>query len=475
MNDASSAGSAVSETAKAHLVAERLRADPRVQQAQLLLQAALKDAQSQVSGPRPANPELKEHYAQLLQRLALARGGATYFPYLGSGIGNGPWVELADGSIKLDFIAGIGVHGLGHSNPNLLNSSIHAALEDTIMQGNLQQHPPSVEVAERLIKLANVFGAQLAHCLLSTSGAMANENALKIAFHNRAPADRVLALDNCFAGRSIAMAQLTDRPQYRTGIPTALAVDYLPAEDPQHSPESQQRSLATLDKLLKRYPGKYAALWLELVSGEGGYYPGSQAFFTKLIERARQDNVLVIFDEVQTFSRLSQPYAFQHFLLDAYADIVTIGKITQLCATLYRTELKPKGPLLSQTFTAASSCIAAAQAVLDQLEKTNCFGPKGENMRRHELFAKRLKELSQKHPDKISGPHGCGMMVAFTPGDGSNEVANKMVYAMYEAGLMGFVAGSHPTRIRFLPPPAITTDEHIEAACDILDQVLAKF
>jgi acetylornithine aminotransferase len=283
-----------------------------------------------------------------------------------------------------------------------------------------------------------------------------------------------LALDNCFAGRSIAMAQLTDRPQYRTGVPTALAVDYLPAEDPEHSIESQQRSLAALDKLLKRHPGKYAALWLELVSGEGGYYPGSHEFFKQLIERARQDNVLIIFDEVQTFSRLSQPYAFQHFQLDAYADIVTIGKITQLCATLYRTELKPKGPLLSQTFTAASSSIAAALTVLDQLESSKCFGVDGENMRRHQVFAGRLQELCRRYPEKISGPHGCGMMVAFTPGDGSNDVATKMVYAMYDAGLMSFLAGANPTRIRFLPPPAITTDEHIDAACNILDGVLRQ-
>jgi len=460
---------------KSILRAEKLRADPRVRQAEELLLAALADAQGQLTGPQPANPDLKEHYQTLLERLAAARGGATYFPYLGSGLGRGPWVELADGSVKLDFIVGIGVHGMGHSHPQMLKSSIHAALEDTIMQGNLQQHPPSVEVCERLIRLARKSGAEIEHCLLSTSGAMANENALKIAFHNRAPADRVLALDNCFAGRSIAMAQLTDRPQYRTGVPTALAVDYIPAEDASHSPESHQRALAALDKLLKRYPGKYAALWLELVSGEGGYYPGSESFFTKLIERAKQDNVLVIFDEVQTFSRLSQPFAFQHFNLDKYADIVSIGKITQLCATLYRGDLKPKGPLLSQTFTAASSAIAAALVVLDQLEKSHCFGPDGENMRRHQAFADKLQELCKRYPGKISGPHGLGMMVAFTPGDGSNDVATKMVYAMYEAGLMGFVAGSNPTRIRFLPPPIITTDADIDAACTILDGVLANF
>ena len=456
------------------LIAEQLRKDPRVAEAEKLLQAALADAQANIQGAQPPVAALQSSFQALLDRLAVARGGAPYFPYLGSGIGSGPWVELADGSVKLDFITGIGVHGLGHSHPRLLTAGLRAAMQDTIMQGNLQQHVPSLELCEQLLSLATRQGASLAHCLLSTSGAMANENALKIAFHNRAPADRVLALDNCFAGRSIAMAQLTDRPHYRTGVPTALAVDYIPPEDPEHSAASQDRSLAALDKHLRRHPGKYAALWLELVAGEGGYYPGSREYFEKIIARVKQDNVLVIFDEVQTFGRLSQPFAFQHFGLNEHADIVTIGKITQLCATFYGTHLKPEGPLLSQTFTAASSSIEAALVVLDELEQSDCFGPHGRNMSRHAYFAEQLDRLSREFPGKLSGPFGCGMMIAITPGDGSAQAANDLVHALFQAGLMGFVAGSNPSRVRFLPPPAATTTEHIDAAVQILARVLKE-
>ena len=456
------------------LLADALRHDPRIKQAIDLLQAALADAQQSLAGPSPARAELQASYEQLLERLTVARGGAPYFRYVGSGFGRGPFVELADGSVKLDFIGGIGVHGLGHSHPRLLESGVMAALEDTVMQGNLQQHRPSVEVAERLLKLATVGGAPLQHCLLSTSGAMANENAMKIAFHHRAPADRVLALDNCFAGRSIAMAQLTDRPQYRTGLPTALAVDYIPPADPENSLASQERSLAALDKHLKRHPGKYAVLWLELVAGEGGYYPGSTDYFLKLIDRAKQDNVLIVFDEVQTFGRLSRPFAFQHFQLDQFADLVTIGKITQLCATLYGEALKPKGPLLSQTFTAASSSIDAALVVLDALEQSNCFGPQGENMGRYAYYVAKMQELASKYPGKLSGPYGCGMMWAITPGDGSDGAATTLVQSLFAEGLMSFVAGHHPARVRFLPPPVVTTREHIDLAVAIMDRVFSS-
>jgi 4-aminobutyrate aminotransferase-like enzyme len=459
-----------------HLIADQLRQDPRVQQAEQLLQAALADARAKIHGVRPPNAALQSSYNQLLERLFSARGGATYFRYLSSGVGNGPWVELADGSVKLDFIVGIGVHGFGHSSPELLSASLRAALQNTIMQGNLQQNVESVEVCEQLLNLARQDAAcPLAHCLLTTSGAMANENALKIAFHHRAPADRVICFDNCFAGRSIAMAQLTDRPHYRQGLPTALAVDYIPGPDAENSPGSLQRSLQALDGHLRRYPGKHATLWLELVAGEGGYYPGTHQFFSHLIERAKKDNVLITFDEVQTFGRLSRPFAFQHFGLDEYADIVTIGKISQLCATLYSDALKPKGPLLSQTFTAATSSISAAQVILQHMQQGDWYGENGQNVVRHTYFRHRLEMLAAKHPGKINGPWGSGMMIALTPGDGSSETANRMVYELFDAGLMSFVAGNAPARIRFLPPPGITTNQHIDAAIEIMDGVLKDF
>jgi len=439
-----------------------------------MLESVASEYRNQITGIRPPSPDLVLPYKALLDRLAVARGGAPYFPFIGSGLGNGPFVELADGSVKLDFIVGIGVHGMGHSHPAMLASTIDAAMEDTIMQGNLQQNAPSLTMAERLIELGNRHGAELAHCLLSTSGAMANENSLKIAFHNRFPASRVICLDNCFAGRSLALAQLTDRPAYRSGLPKTLDVDFVPMFHPSDPVGTTASAMSTLRKLLDRHPGEYACLWLELVAGEGGYYPGTHEYFEGLCKLCHENKVLIIFDEVQTFTRLSQPYAFQHFGLDAYADIVTIGKITQVCATLYREELKPKGPILSQTFTGATASILAGLAVLEELEAKQCFGNHGWNMERASYFKGRMEKLAQKYPTKIAGPYGEGMMMAFQAGTGDGDEAKKAVFDLYEAGLMGFVAGSHPTRIRFLPSPAVVTDEHLSLACDIIEEVICK-
>ncbi len=103
----------------------------------------------------------------------------------------------------------------------MIDAAIDAALEDTVMQGNLQQHPPSIKMCERLIKLATESGAKIDHCLLSTSGAMANENALKIALHHKTPADRVIAFDNAFAGRTLG----DGGPDRSTQISNGLATD----------------------------------------------------------------------------------------------------------------------------------------------------------------------------------------------------------------------------------------------------------
>ncbi|MEM6472369.1 MAG: aminotransferase class III-fold pyridoxal phosphate-dependent enzyme [Planctomycetota bacterium] len=452
------------------LIADAFRRDPRILEAKRLIREAMSEHTSALQ-IRPSVAELRSDYQGWLERLTDVRGGPPIWPYLSSGVGNGPLVELADGSVKLDFICGIGVHGAGHGDAGMVDSAIDAALEDTVMQGNLQQNPASVEMMETLIEMAQRFGASLPHCLLSTSGAMANENALKIALHRAAPADRVIAFDNAFAGRTLAMAALTDRPAYRTGLPLTLAVDYLPFRDPSNPERSQRWAVDELRRLLDRHPGRYAAFWAEPIAGEGGYYPGSHQFFAALCGPLREAGVPIIFDEVQSFSRTSMPFAFQHYGLDEYADIVTVGKITQVCATLYNEAMKPTGPILSQTFTGATSSIATGLEMLRRLDSERCFGEQGRNTELSAYFQSRLRELSEKYPERVRGPFGEGMMVAFTPDDGSFDAAKSLMMRLFDHGLLSFVCGGGPTRIRFLPPPVVTEKAHIDQAISILDRV----
>ncbi len=454
---------------------DALRADPRVAEAKRLLREAVAEHSAKLVDVHGPNPVLVAPFEAMLAEYAKLRGAPPFWPYLSGGLGNGPYIQLADGSVKLDFIGGIGVYGCGHNHPEMLDASVDAAIEDVAMQGNLQLHPPSLRMIKELSELASAGGAPLVHCMLTTSGAMANENGLKLALHKASPASRILAFDNAFAGRSLALAAITDRPAYRKGLPLALEVDYLPSLQHDDPERSQRWAVNELGRLLGRHPGRYAAFWVEPIAGEGGYYPGSHEFYAALCKPVRDAGIPIIFDEIQSFSRTSRPFAFQHYKLDEFADIVTVGKITQVCATLYRESFKPTGPILSQTFTGASSSMAVGLATLAAMKHAQCFGDDGWNVRRHHFFVAGLSRLSQQYPKLIRGPFGEGLMIAFTPGDGSPEQAKALMDIMFQEGLMGFLCGSNPTRLRFLPPPVITTNEHITAALELLERSLKTF
>ena len=457
-----------------NLKAEEFHGDSRLADAREQLLSILNDHARKITGIKEADPERENSFEETLAAFGNIRGNSLYYPYLGSGLGNGPFVELADGSVKYDFIIGIGVHFFGHNHPDITRALVNAALADTVMQGNLQQNADSYEISRRLCQLANKNGAALDHCFLTTSGAMANENALKILFQKGHPRDRVLAFEHCFMGRTMTLAQITDKEKYREGLPENLAVDYIPFMDPDDPKGSTLRAMGALKKHLMRRKDKHVCMVMELVQGEGGYYPGTRDFFMELVKILEKHKIPLMIDEIQTFGRTSEPFAFQHFGLDDHVDVVTIGKLSQICATLYKKDFNPKPGLISQTFTSSSSAIAAAGVILDHFENGDCFGESGRNMELGHYFAEKLQALSDKTAGLINGPFGIGAMVAFTPLNGSPECARHVAHCLFENGVIAFIAGSAPARVRFLLPTPVTEISHIDEVCAIIERSLTQ-
>lgn len=458
-------------------LAAQLSSNPIIEQAIEQLVTTLIDTNKSLTQPKPAidREGEKKSYEQLIHRFQEVRSGKLFYPFLGSGIGRGPLVELADGSVKYDMITGIGVHYFGHSHPGLTRAMLQASLSDTVMAGNLQQNTDSVDLCEAILRLANRTSDQehrhnqLSHCFLTSSGAMANENAFKLAFHQHPGADRILALEGCFCGRTMMLSQITDRPNYRVGLPNAFHVDYLPAFDSDHPADSSRSAMQSLKRFLSRYPGQYAAIKLELISGEGGFYPGDEAYFRPLIEMCREHGVAVLIDEIQTFGRTSQPFAFQHFNLQGLVDIVTIGKLSQVCATLFTSAYRPKPGLMSQTFTSSASAIAAARWIIDAFERGDLFGTDGRIAKVHRRFVERFEAIAERHPGWLRGPYGLGGMIACTPFDGDPKQVRALLDRLFEAGVMAFMAGSQPTRLRMLPPIPVLSDHDIDNVCELLE------
>jgi acetylornithine/succinyldiaminopimelate/putrescine aminotransferase len=451
------------------LLANQLRGDPRVLQAKQLLLDAVHTYQKNLTEICPPKKDLTISYCQLLEAFDQYRGGKLYFPYIGSGFGNGLLVELLDGSIKYDLISGIGVHYWGHNHPDLLISSIDAALSDTIMQGHLQQNSDAIELSSLLIQASGMD-----HCFLCTSGSMANENALKIAFQKRHPASRLLAFERCFMGRTLALSQLTDKSSFREGLPLNLMVDYVPFYQFDDPEGSRQRAIDGLKKHLSRYPGQYAAMCFELVQGEGGCYPGTHDFFASLMQILKEQDIIIIVDEVQTFGRTPNLFAYQYFNLQEYVDIVTIGKLAQVCATLFKTSFKPRPGLLSQTFTSSTSAIQAAKIMINSLLHHHYLGPNGKIAQIHEQFVLKFGQLEEKYPGAIKGPYGLGAMIAFTPFSGELNRVTQFIQDLYQAGVISFIAGSQPARTRFLVPMGAIKNQDIDPIMQVVEEALKK-
>lgn len=451
---------------------EKFLNDPRTIAAKKTLLEVLGEYQSHLKNQKSSDSELAANYQKIIDEFSQNRGGTLFFNYLSGGMGRGCLVELADGSIKYDLISGIGVHHFGHTHPDVVVACLDAALSDTVMQGNLQQNLASAKFVKTMVGAANKNGSHFAHCFLTCTGVMAGENALKLAFQKNVPADRVFVFEKCFMGRSLALSQFTDKAAYRQGLPMCYKVDYVPFFDENDPEGSTQKALAFIQKQIKRYPGQHAAMSFELILGEGGFYYGTPKFYKTLMLELKKHNIAILVDEVQSFARTHELFAFQHFGLDEFVDIVWFGKASQVCGTIFRADYKPKPGLLSQTFTGSSTAIAAGQVVVDTILQKNYLGKNGKIAELAGEFHKRLQILSQKYPDRVRGPFGIGAMVAFTAFGGDSEKTKTLIKTLFQNGLICFTAGDSPARVRFLLPVGVIESADIEAIFQILESTL---
>lgn len=451
-------------TAGDRFLAGEVLSAPRLERAIAELVGQVCSVAARLTGVRPPQPDRQAAYEDLIRRAGAVRGRGLLYPCLGSGVGHGALVELADGSVKWDMICGIGVHFFGHSDPDLLAAAVRGALEDALKHGNLQATWSPYAFAEALVEAAS-RRSRLRHAYLSPGGALANENALKVCLHKRAPASRVIAFDNCFMGRTTTMSEIGDAPAYRVGLPVRTPVDYLPFWDPVAAEAAGGKEafidvvVSRLRRVIERYPAQHACCVFELVQGEGGFNVGDRDFFVALMSVCREHGIPVWVDEIQTFGRLPAMFAFEYFDLGSYVDVVTVGKMTQVCATLFTPEMNPAPGLLSATFLGDGPSFHVGLRVLQRLREGNYYGPGGTIEAHHAEFRRGVAELVRRHPawfPPVPGLHdvagGLGGMMRFTPFAGRQEAIVRACHTIFEEGVILFYAGHGPYHLRMLPP-----------------------
>lgn len=417
---------------------------------------------------KPAQESLRESAKKLIEETGQARGRGLFYPFIGTGAGHGPYVELEDGSVKLDLINGIGIHIFGHGHPRIREATLRGALSDVVMQGNLEPNHEYVEMGRKMVELASKK-SRLKHCWISTCGTIANENALKMARQKNSPAKLVVAMENAFAGRSTMMAEVTDNPAYKQGLPTyneVLRVPFYNAKDP----KSSETALRRLKEHVAANEKNIACFTFEPMLGEGGYRRAPREYFMPMLEFCREKGIAVWVDEVQTFMRTGELFAFETLDFGDYVDIVTVAKTLQTGATLFTEEYNPQPGLVAGTFSGASSALAAGIESLRMITEEGYLGPNGKIQKIHDEFVGMLNRLNETTcKGLLQDAGGMGLMVAVTPLDGSKDSVAKLLNTLFQNGLIAFSCGRDPYRLRFLIP-AIMESKDIELAGRIIEK-----
>jgi len=400
-------------------------------------------AQRQFDSVRPAS---SDHSQELTDQLESARGCAIKLPTLYSGQGHGPFAEMIDGSVKFDLIGGIGPYLLGHSHPLQIKANLEAARGCILNSTNFLPASISSEVSRLLIESAK--GSPLVHCWFSGSGSMANDSAMRLMWHKRAPRKKLIAFRNSFAGRTLAMQSITAGETSTE----SLSLHYIDFPSDQ---ESSKRCLEQLDLLLKDHSDEYCCFYGELIQGEAGIHAPELKTLVTLFERLKANSIPIWIDEVQTFARTSQLFAFQTFAVSQYIDICTIGKAFNLSAVLFSKEFYlPQG--LGGTFQGSISSLLYAKSLLRLLSNGPFHGPQG----RINSLEQKIKEAFSKLNSRYS-VRGIGTMWAITIDQGSQTSTNKLLTQLFSQGIIAWKAGRSQYCIRLLFPITLL-DEHLD-------------
>ena len=382
-----------------------------------------------------------------------------------------------DGNRYIDFAAGIAVVNTGHRHPKVVEA-VKAQLDRfTHTCHQVVPYENYVALAERLNSL--VPGDFEKKTIFATTGAEAVENAIKIARHYTGRPG-IVSFAGGFHGRTFMGMALTGKVQpYKAGFgPMMPDVWHLPFPNPLHG-VSKEDALKALQQLFKAdlEPARVAAIIVEPVQGEGGFYEVPQGFMAELRALCDHHGMLLIADEVQTgFARTGKLFAMEHH--GVAADLVTMAKGLggglPISAVTGRAEVmdSPNPGGLGGTYAGNPLGVAAAHAVLDVIEEE---GLCDRAMRLGQRLKQRLAAARDQIP-QIADIRGPGFMNAVEfnlPGSDSPspDFANKVREEALKRGLILLTCGVHGNVIRFLAPLTIP-DPVFEEALDILDDSL---
>jgi 4-aminobutyrate aminotransferase len=386
--------------------------------------------------------------------------------------GSGYFVTDVDGNRFLDFAAGIAVASTGHSHPAVVaaikeqaDRLIHIAATDFY-------EPRYVEFMERLAAIAPF--EEKARVFLTNSGTEAIEGAIKLARHHTHRAG-IIAFEGGFHGRTMGALSLTNsKVKQRAGFgPLLPMVHHSPfphirawreGSGGDGSAELEVLRTSIFGRLIA--PSDVAAIVIEPIQGEGGYFPAPASFLAALREICDEHGILLIADEIPSGKgRTGRWWAIEH--ADIEPDIVTTAKGIAsgmpLGAFIARESIWTWPPgAHGSTFAGNPVCVAAGLATLDLIDS--------ELMANARAMGERLRaglERVAVGSGSVRDIRGQGLMIGVE--FGSHDAANAVQQAAFEHGLLTLECGQASLRFS---PPLIVDDAAVDTAVAIFAEAL---
>lgn len=382
-----------------------------------------------------------------------------------------------EGKRYIDFGGGIAVLNVGHRHPRVV-AAIEAQLKKmTHTMFQIMPYELYVSLAEKLNRMTP--GTHAKKTAFFSTGAEAIENAVKIA---RAATGRpgVIAFSGAFHGRTLLAAGLTGKVSpYKIGFgPFPGEIYHAPFPVDLHG-VSVEDALAGIQHLFKSEieSKRVAAIMIELIQGEGGFYVAPVAFVQALRKLCDEHGILLIVDEVQTgFGRTGRMFALEHY--GVVPDIMCMAKSlaggTPLSAVTGKAEIMdgPTAGGLGGTYAGNPLALAAAHAVIDVIEdeklldRANVLGAK---------LVRKLESLRAAVP-QIADVRGLGAMIAVEfnkagTDEPDADFTKRVQLRALERGLVLLTCGVYANALRFLFPLTIQ-DRVFDEALAILEEAM---
>lgn len=386
----------------------------------------------------------------------------------------------ANGRRFVDFAGGIGVLNLGHRHPRVVDA-VKAQL-DKLMHTcqTVMGYAPYVQLAQKLCEKTPVNGP--AKAMFVNAGSEALENAVKIA-RSATGRSGVICFDGGFHGRTFMTLAMTGKVQpYKQDFgPMPGDVYRAPYPNAYHG-ISDDDAIAGLKRVFKTDlpPERTAAIVIEPVQGEGGFYAASPAFLKALRAICDEHGIVLIADEVQCgFGRTGKLFALEHS--GSRADIVTMAKSLAdgmpLSAVVGTASLMDSsgGNSLGGTYSGNPLCCAAALAVIDVFEEEDILG---QSTALGERLMQRFERWQQRF-EFVDNARHLGAMAAFEFVTDKNTrtpepaLAATLCKKAKENGLILLSCGYWGNSIRILVPLTVS-DAVLEEGLCIIETALGE-